>query len=216
MTVAKAVKGSSRPYRSELRQEQARRTRAEVLDAAARLFVRDGYAATTMRTIAGEAGVSVETVHAQGTKPSLLLACVDRAVVGDDEPVPLLDRPDMRAVLDADEPRVKLRRLADVVVEGLPQAAPVLNAFTAAAAADPAIAAAVRDYEGRRYADVTRIIGTFGDALRAGLTPERAADVFWTFFSPQVIAMLTEQRGWSTQQYADWLVEFGERMLLAD
>jgi hypothetical protein len=42
-----------------------------------------------MKDIAAEAGVSVQTVFSQGGKAALLLACVDRAVVGDDEEVPL-------------------------------------------------------------------------------------------------------------------------------
>ena len=57
-------------------------TRAAVLDAATRLFVSPGCAATTMKDIAAEAGVSVESVYAQGTKPALLLVCVDRALAG--------------------------------------------------------------------------------------------------------------------------------------
>src|ERR671928_1326692 len=81
-----------RGYNSPLRAEQAQRTRAAVLDAAGRCFLDKGYAATTMKDIAAEAGVSVQTVFGQGSKAALLLACVDRAVVGDDEEVPLRQR----------------------------------------------------------------------------------------------------------------------------
>src|SRR6478672_11318927 len=84
-----------RVYNSPLRAEQAQRTRTAVLDAAGRCFLDKGYAATTMKDVAAEAGVSVQTVFGQGSKAALLLACVDRAVVGDDEEAPLLAREGM-------------------------------------------------------------------------------------------------------------------------
>ena len=83
---------SGRAYASPLRRAQAETTRATVLDAAAALFVREGYLRTTMKAIAAEAGTSVETVYAQGSKSALLLTCVDRALGGDDDDVPLTDR----------------------------------------------------------------------------------------------------------------------------
>ncbi|GAA4968174.1 helix-turn-helix domain-containing protein [Kineococcus glutinatus] len=205
---------TSRPYRSTLRQEQARRTRAAVLDAARRLFCTDGYAATTMRAIAAEAGVSVETVHAQGGKAALLLAVVDRAIAGDDEPVPLLERPPLARVLQADDPRQKLALLREAVVEGLEPVVPVFRAFQQAAAADPAVAPAWREYEQRRHEDFARIAATFAAALRPGLDAAGAADVLWTVLSPQVIDMLVGQRGWTVPAYADWVADTLERLLL--
>jgi AcrR family transcriptional regulator len=63
-----------------------------VLDPAAALFVREGYLRTAMKAIAAEVGTSVKTVYAQGSKSTLLLACVDRALGGDDEDAPLTER----------------------------------------------------------------------------------------------------------------------------
>ena len=78
-----------REYRSPRRQQQAAETRAAVLEAATRLFGERGWAGTGMREVAREAGVSVETVYAGfGSKSDLLMAAIDVAVVGDDEPVP--------------------------------------------------------------------------------------------------------------------------------
>ena len=90
---------AGRPYQSPLRRAQAETTRSAVLDAAAALFVREGYLRTTMKAIAAEAGTSVETVYAQGSKAALLLACVDRALAGDDDDVPLTDRAEFTAAL---------------------------------------------------------------------------------------------------------------------
>src|SRR6478672_11116847 len=71
-----------RPYRSDLRQEQAAQTRLRVVQAAVRLFGRDGYRATTFAQLATEAGVSVKTVQENGPKSALLQAAVELASFG--------------------------------------------------------------------------------------------------------------------------------------
>lgn len=78
------VEGDSRgrPYRSDLRQEQAAQTRLRVVQAAVRLFGRDGYRATTFAQLATEAGVSVKTVQEHGPKSALLQAAVELASFG--------------------------------------------------------------------------------------------------------------------------------------
>jgi AcrR family transcriptional regulator len=68
---------SPRPYRSELRQRQAAETRLRVVGAAAELFSRQGYQATTFAQLASEAGVSVETVQRHGPKSALLRAALE-------------------------------------------------------------------------------------------------------------------------------------------
>ena len=82
-----------RSYVSATRTKRAQKTRKRVIEAATRLFVQQGYATTTMRAIADEAGVSVPTVELLfGTKAQLLHVVIDVAVAGDDEPVPVLSR----------------------------------------------------------------------------------------------------------------------------
>ena len=72
--MAESVKRPRR-YDSPLRREQAARTRLQILEAAQRLFERDGYAATSMAAIASAAGVSLKTVYLVfETKPGLLRA----------------------------------------------------------------------------------------------------------------------------------------------
>ena len=107
-----------RRYDSSRRQEQARQTRRAILDAAGRLFVDPGYAATPLTAVAAEAGVAVQTVYAVfGSKRQLLSDLVDVTLAGDDEPVALPDRPfvaDIRALAD---PRAKLARYARHLAE---------------------------------------------------------------------------------------------------
>src|SRR5690606_18626095 len=63
-----------RGYESPVRRERAQRTREHVIATAATLFAEHGYAATSMRRIATEAGVGLETVTQTGRKADLLLA----------------------------------------------------------------------------------------------------------------------------------------------
>lgn len=212
MKTASESAPASRPYRSSLREEQARRTRAAVLDAAGRCFVDAGWAATTMRDIARAAGVSVETVYAQGSKAALLLAVVDRTLTGDDEPVPVRDRPESRALLEETDAGRRFARLGLLVVSWLGPALPVLQAFRNAATNDPAVAVAYAEYEQRRLADVTGLLE--GLTLRPGLTTAHAADVLWTLLGTDVPTLLVDGRGWTVEAYAAWLVEALERLLL--
>jgi len=94
------VKGAKRPYRSTRRAAQARETRRAVIAAATGLFVERGYGVTTIDAIAEAADVGRATVFAAvGGKAELLKAAYDVALVGDDEPVALPDRPASRRVM---------------------------------------------------------------------------------------------------------------------
>ncbi|MGY1744151.1 TetR/AcrR family transcriptional regulator [Blastococcus sp. SYSU D00695] len=203
-----------RSYNSPLRAEQALRTRAAVLDAAGACFLEAGYAATTMKDVAARAGVSVQTVFGQGTKSSLLLACVDRAVVGDDEEAPLAQRELFVRLVEAPDRAGKLAAVRELVLRYVPQTVPMIQVFAAAAAGDPEVAEAWAEYERRRYTDQRVLIGSLGPELRDGLDVDRATDIAWGLFTHAPIANLVGVRGWSVEQYADFLADALERLLL--
>ncbi|MGY1739283.1 MULTISPECIES: TetR/AcrR family transcriptional regulator [unclassified Blastococcus] len=203
-----------RVYRSSLRAEQARQTRVAVLDAAGRCFLEHGYAGTTMKDVAAAAGVSVPTVFAQGGKSALLLACVDRAVVGDDEEAPLAQRELFLRLVEAPDRAGKLAAARELVLRYVPQTVPMIQVFAAAAAGDAEIAGAWAEYERRRYADQRVMIGSLEPWLREGLDADRATDIAWGLFTHAPIANLVGVRGWSVEQYADFLVDALERLLL--
>ena len=110
-----------RRYDSRGRQEQAGRSRWAMLQAARRLFLDQGYAATTMPAIAAAAGVSVQSVYkAFGNKPALLKAVFDVAIAGDDEPVPVLQREALGRVRAEPDPYRKLSLYGEFVAEVSP------------------------------------------------------------------------------------------------
>src|ERR1700693_4085436 len=93
MSASDTRETAARSYRSPHREMQARRTRARIIAAAAQRFLAHGYAGTTMRAVALDAGVALPTVElAFRTKARLLKAAIDVAIAGDDDQVAMLDR----------------------------------------------------------------------------------------------------------------------------
>src|SRR5215218_8770731 len=95
-----------RPYRSTLRDSQARATRRAVVDAGRDLFVELGWSGTTIDAVAARAGVSRKTVFTSvGGKAALLKLALDWALVGDDEPVPMSEREVIAELEQLSDPR---------------------------------------------------------------------------------------------------------------
>src|SRR5215210_5172436 len=134
--MAEGVK--SRPYNSPRRREQAAATRGEILQAAQRLFERQGYAATTMAAIASEAGVALKTVYTSfETKSGVLRALWNLLLRGDEADVPVMDRTWYRAVLDEPDAERQLQLNARNARAVKTRIAGVLVVIRHAAAVDP-------------------------------------------------------------------------------
>jgi len=199
-----------RPYESARRQEQARLTRRAILDAAAELFVDPGYAATPLVAVADRAGVAIQTVYKVfGSKKALLSALIDVTIAGDDEPVPLAERPfvaDIRALPDA---RDKLARYATHLIETHHRQARVMLAFAGAATADPEVAGIWR----RHLDDRRRGMAMFAAELletgqvRPDHTLDTVTDVLWLAMDVRNFDFLVRERGWPEDRFHRWYVE---------
>ena len=170
-----------------------------MLDAAAVLFVREGYLRTTMKAIAAEAGTSVETVYAQGSKSALLLTCVDRALGGDDADVPLTERAAFTDALAlpgaADVIEAYVRALSDVAV----RAGGLLVAFEDAAAADAGTAELWAAAEQDRRKDLRRLVRAVADRgpLAHGWSIDTATDAVWLLVTSRSAHTALHSLGWS-------------------
>jgi len=208
-----------RRYDASRRQAGARRTRGQVLEAARRLFVEGGYAETTVTTLAADAGVSPETVYATfGSKAGVLKALFDVTVVGDDEPVGLVDREGVRRIRDEPDARLALARYAAFVAEVNPRLAPVQLLIESAAPGDPAIAALAAEVARQRLHGMSLLAAKLADegALATGVSADEARDVLWTTNSAQVFDLLVNQRGWPLPRYQRWLASTWAALLLGD
>lgn len=200
--------GQRRPYRSAVRQDAARRTRRAVVAAAAELFVAHGYARTSLAAIAAAAGVARPTVFAAfGSKAALLRQVLDQALVGDDEPVPVASRPWFAPVWQARTPAAVLDAYATVCTLIGERAAAVFEAVRRAADDAPEAAELWVTLQQNRQAGARMVlehVRRVGD-LRAGLDMERAVDILWFWNDPAHHAALVGERGWSPDEYRDWL-----------
>lgn len=200
---------SSRSYTSPLREEQARQTQRRILDAALRLFLEQGYTATTMAAIAAAAGVSAQTVYkAFGSKPALVKRLHDVTLAGDDEPITMADRPEMIAVREETDPRRMLLAYAHVGRLMLDRVGPLMRVLLAGArTGDPDLRAYVDTVNGERLVGTGMAARRLAEqgALRDGVSEQQARDAIWTLNSVEVWSLLTEQRGWSTEQYEQWV-----------
>ncbi len=211
---------SSRGYDSPLRREQARETQRRIVAAAYRLLLDQGYAATTMAAVAARAGVSPQTVYkAFGTKAALVKRVYDVTLVGDDEPVPLAERDDVRAAYEGRDPRAVLDWYAELGRTLLVRLAPLLTVILAGArTGEPELVELVATMNGERLVGTTmcaRRLEELG-ALRADLTLEQARDLIWTLNSLEVWDLLVQQRGWTPEAYRDWVARAMAASVLAD
>ncbi|MEA2826095.1 MAG: hypothetical protein QOG43_534 [Actinomycetota bacterium] len=199
-----------RRYDGRRRQEQARATRRVVLDAARRLFLERGYAATTVAAIAADADVSVETVYkAFGNKPGLAKAVFDVAIVGDDEAVPMLQRERVQRMREEPEPRRRFAMYGDHLTESAPRSVPVQLLIREAAASDAGAAALWQQLVEERLTGMTVFAQELqaGGHLRPGVSVEEARDVLWTYNSAEVYELLVLGRGWSPERYGQWVAK---------
>src|SRR4051794_23313828 len=108
----------TRQYDSSARQAEARSRRSTIVAAAARLFVENGYAETTIARVAAEAGVSAQLVYAAfGGKAGLLAGALDLVAAGDEQPMLLRDRPEALALMEIRDPRERLRAAAAQIAD---------------------------------------------------------------------------------------------------
>lgn len=192
-----------RRYQSPLRAQRAAETRAALIDAARQLFVTKGWTATGMRDVAAASGVATETVYAYfSSKRGLLQAVMDTAVVGDDLPLAVAERPEFAAIgrgPHAARAAAAARLLASIYG----RTAAIARVIREAAASDDemaAVLAATRERQCRDVAAAAELI-----MGREASSTER--DGWWAITSPEVYLLLVEESGWSTEQYETWIAE---------
>lgn len=187
-----------RRYDSLRRATQAQETRAEIARAARKLFVAQGWAVTTVREVAREAGVSVPTVYAAyGHKAGLTQALADAADL-------TADAPRMLAELEATtDPARQLAAMAGYDRRLFERAGDVITLVREAGRTEPELAATYRD--GRRRGDETRV-AVFSSwpagVLRADVPT--AVDVYAAVCNIDVYATLTVEREWSPDRVEQW------------
>ena len=195
-----------RQYRSERRTEQADETRRRIVRAAHDLFVGQGYGRTTIAEVAGVAGVAVETVYAAyRNKPTLLRQVWYATFRGDEEDIRLLDRPEIRAVLEEPDLATRLRAHAGVITPVLRRISPLLRALQGAATSERAAAAMLAEFDERRLDAAGHYARAAAATGQLAVSEEECRDVLAATMDGALWHRLVAERGWSDDQHAQLL-----------
>ena len=198
-----------RPYTSPLREQQATATRRAVLDAARQLFIAQGYGATTVEQIAQRAGVSKPTVFtAVGNKQTVLRAVRDAAIAGDDEPVPVAQRPAAGRIRAEPDQRQAVELLAQHLTGVASRYAQINEVLHAAADGGEEELRELWEAEEDQRLTGARFwveVLTGKGPLRPGLSQSDAIDMMWLLMSPDNYYRLVHRRRWAKQKYQRWL-----------
>ena len=199
-----------RSYDASGRRAQARARRLAMVLAARDLFERDGYRPTTITAIAAHAGVSAESVYKGfGTKAALAKAVFDLALAGDDEPVPVAERPAMQAVRDEPDVRRKIAMFADGLAYRQARSARVQILIRDGRHVDDSLAPVWDKLRDEGLAGMTmlgRHLRQTGQ-LRAGISLDEVRDVLWNYLAIDHYERLVLSQGWPHERYTRWLTD---------
>ena len=201
-----AVKDEPQDRRPTLREERAAVTRRRILDAARRRFFEDGYAATTLRAVAAEAGVAVQTVYAVYGSKAAILAELRALVVN----LPEADA-EWRAAMSDPTPQGRLARFAHSIRSRWELAGDIVRVHQDAVRVDaslrPGIDAAEERRRGGIVAFVRGLSTDLGADLGAPIEVERAIGVVNALTLYAVYEELVVTLGWTPDAYEAWLAE---------
>jgi AcrR family transcriptional regulator len=206
------------PPVKSIRRTKADATRRKIIKAAHKEFVARGFHGATMAGIAARAGVASQTVYfVFHTKPELISAVIDAAVLGDDDPRPPQTQPwwaEMMAEPVAAEALKIFIRGAGVVFA---RAASISEVLRAAALTDEEVRRTHQFHENLRrdgFGQVLELLAAKGP-LREDYSLDELTDAFMTVYGDSSYNLLATERGWSHDQIMAWLCDILPGMLLA-
>jgi AcrR family transcriptional regulator len=187
-----------------MRRRQAEETKQRIVGASRKLLKSKGYSGMTIEAIANKAEVAVPTVYAVfGSKIGILAELMDEATFGPDyEQL-------VRQALETEEPHKRLRFAARIARRVHDAASSTFDLMRGAGVVAPEFAELEKKRESHRYAAQESMIDFLGRSgrLRPGVNKQAARDILWALTGRELYRMLVRERGWTSQNYEDWLGE---------
>ncbi len=202
-----------RTYRSPRRRGQAEETRRRILASARRLFVENGYGATTIEAIARDADVAPQTVYAGfASKRGLLFALLDQ-MAADADVAGLTARLEQAA----DDPRRQLEARIAFTARFYAGGIDLIDIARTVSGVEPDLGAMWAEGEGRRHTALSAVVAAWHEAgvLRPDMTAREATDLLWALIGPDMFRLLAIEQGWGRERFERWIVETAERALFA-
>jgi AcrR family transcriptional regulator len=211
------LSSATRPYDGRARRADAETRRRRVVEVAHRLFLEQGYGATSIAAIAAGAGVAAPTVYAAFTsKAGVLARVVDVAVAGHHDDVALREGAEFAAVSEATTTRARIRALARGIRVLHERSAAVLALVASVAGADPAVAALHAQLTASARSDGRAVAELFAgdDDLRDGLDADGVDKLLTVIGAWSAWMLLVQDEGMTPDAYEDWLIASLDRLLL--
>jgi len=195
-----------------LRDQHEALTRRQILRVARRLFRERGYAGTSVRLLAEQAGVAVQTIYsAFGSKAGVLAGLPDLI----DEEAEVHDIVAQRD--QTDDPRELLALIARLDRQVWERCGDIIELLQKNTAGEPEIDEAYAESMRRHRFGIEWTVQRIqaSGVLRSDLSLQRAADVTEVILSTESWNILVGQRGWSVDEYEVWVATTLEVLLLA-
>lgn len=193
-----------RIYRSAARKELAAKTKKRILDGAKRLFQEKGFEDVTIEQLADAAQVSASTIFSLfKSKRGVLRVLMDEALPPDHfESL-------VKKAVQEKSPEAHLKISASMARQIYDAERALMDIFRGASVLAPELKLLEEERELRRYKrqEITIKIIVQEDALAKGLTGTQARDILWAFTGRDMYRMFVIDRGWSSDQYEQWLGE---------
>lgn len=206
-----------RKYDSSRRRAQALETQSQIIEAARKLFIENGYSGVSIETIARKAKASPETIYSVfKNKRTILSRTMDLAAGRDGNPVPIILRSYIQEVTMERDQQKQIQMFASRMQIFFSHIAPLMEVVRAAAKTEPEIEKILKKYLDERYQGMGFFIDCLlaNGPLRSGLSKLTAVETIWTLASAEVYNLLVRDRGWSGEDYEIWLTETLGRLLL--
>ncbi len=135
---------------------------------------------------------------------------------GVEDHTPMSERANVQAVSQERDQRRQLQMFSQVVASNLNQVAGVFEVMTEAAKTEPDFERIAQKLNKQRLEHMTLAVQQIAanGPFRENMDEARARDTVWTLTSGEVFLLMTRDRGWTKEQYAEWLADILIRALL--
>ena len=143
------------------------------------------------------------------SKAALAKAVFDLALAGDDEPVPVAERPSMQAMRDEPDVRRKIAMFAAGLAQRQARSAPVQILIRDGRHADDSLDPIWETMHDEGLTGMTALCRHLLETgqLREGIDLGEVRDVLWNYLAIDYYERLVLSQGWPLERYARWLAE---------
>ena len=193
-----------RIYNSEARDAQAIQTKTSILEAAKKLFQKEGFDRVTIQKLAEASEVSMPTIYALfKSKRGVLQSLIDSA---------LPSRRFFALVNESMQEQSPIKRLkitAKLARQIYDAEKELMNILQEASVVSSEFRELEQEREQRRYERQRDYIQQMMQAkwLAEGLDLQKAHDILWSLTGRDMYRMLVVEKGWESDAYEEWLAQ---------